>query len=151
VKKLLPFGMLVMLVAAKAAAGSIDTGRPLVSGDTSIFSRDRATEQRTLSSEQLHAMALWLEEHRSGWHGEPIEASPNEVVELKVTLRHADDGGTTSISVIAGSRGGHLLRLTGPGTWAYRSFAGIYKTWAAIRPVSDEELRALQRIIGIVQ
>jgi hypothetical protein len=64
-----------------------------------------------------------------------------------LTLKHSD-GGTTHMSIIARAGGGHCLRLTGPGTWAYRSFAGFFKSWAATRPMSDQELAALRSLFG---
>lgn len=37
---------------------------------------------------------------------------------------------------------------TGPGKWAYRSFAGMVKAWAATRPISARELATLQDLVG---
>jgi hypothetical protein len=149
-KKLLSLLFLTIIVGAAAFAGDIYLGTPLVSGEASVFRDDRGTKRMSLSSEQLQAMAHWLEHCRSAWQGEPVEASPNESVELQIKLKHAADGVTT-LSVIAGVRGGHFLRLTGPGTWEYHSFLGLYKTWAATRQITDQELGTLQNLIGITQ
>jgi hypothetical protein len=70
-----------------------------------------------------------------------------EPIQLAVSLRHSD-GGVTSISVIAQAKGGHYLRLTGPGQWAYRSFGGIVKSWAATRSLSDPELAQFETVVG---
>ena len=74
------------------------------------------------------------------------EAS-SEPTQLQVDLRH-NDGTVTTVCVIARAAGGHYLRLTGPGRWAYQSFAGIFKTWAATRDLSEQELAVLQRIVN---
>ncbi len=137
----------VFVVAATAMAGEIYIGAPLVSGEIVMYREDRGTEHMSLSSEQLQAMTRWLEQSRSEWHGVYIEASPNEVVEQKIELKHAD-GGITSLSVLTGVRGHHWLRLAGPGTWAYRSFGGFFKTWAAMRQISDRDMGKLQELIG---
>jgi hypothetical protein len=144
VKNRLPLGFLMMVVVATAFARHIDTRTSLVS----VFGNDRATEQRTLSSEKLQALSRWLEQGRSGWQGEMTEASRNEEVELRIDLKHSN-GSATSIFIVDRVGGGHFLRLTGPGTWAYQSFAGLYKTWAAFRLISDTDLRALQNLIGV--
>jgi hypothetical protein len=145
--KLLPLGLLMIVVAGIATAGGIDMGAPLTSGAVSLFRNDGSINRKNLSSEQLQALTGWLERRRSGWQGEITEASPNEQVELQIKVKHADDS-ITAINVMVGVRGGHLLRLTGPGTWAYRSFLGLYKTWAANRRLSDQEFAVLRDLVG---
>lgn len=148
VKKLLSLIFLTIVAGAAAFAGGIYVGSPLVSGNASVFRDNHGTERMSLSSDQLQAMADWLEKSRSTWQGDPVEASPNERVELQIKLNHATDGVTT-LAVIAGVRGSHFLRLTGPGTRAYHSFLGLYKTWAATRQINEQELGTLKNLIGI--
>jgi hypothetical protein len=150
VKKLLSVFLLTLGAGAVAFAGGIYVGSPLVSGEASVFRDNLGTERMSLSSDQLQAMAHWLEQRPSAWQGDPIEASPNERVELQIKLNHATDGVTT-LSVIPGVRGGHFLRLTGPGTWAYHSLFGLYKTWAATRQITEQELGTLKNMIGITR
>ena len=144
-KQLLPLGLLAIVVGATATAGSIDIGTPLISGDVYTFEHRQNTVHTVLSPEQIHALSHWLGQHRSGWQGMITPASA-EPVELRVDLKHGDDG-TTSMSVVARAGGGHYLLLTGPGTWAYRSFGGIFKSWAATRPLSEQELAALRNVV----
>jgi hypothetical protein len=76
-----------------------------------------------------------------------VTPATNEPIQLEVNLTHSD-GGMTSMCVIDRAGGGHYLRLTGPGQWAYRSIGGIFKSWAAIRALSDKELAALLNIVS---
>jgi hypothetical protein len=71
-------------------------------------------------------------------------------VELELIVKHID-GSATHMSIIARSGGGQYLRLTGPGTMAYQSLFGFFKSWAAIRPFSDQELAALRSQVGTNQ
>ena len=48
----------------------------------------------------------------------------------------------------AQANGGHYLRLTGPGQWGYQSFGGIFKSWAATRPLSDQEWAELESLVS---
>jgi hypothetical protein len=146
VKKLSPPVLLAIVVGATAMAGSIDIGTPVKSGEVYTFVNRQNTGHTDLSPEQVHALANWLVQHRSGWQGMITPAS-SELVELRVDLKHTDDG-TTSMSVIARTGGGHYLLLTGPGTWAYRSFGGIFKSWAATRPLSDQEFAAVRKLVS---
>jgi hypothetical protein len=146
VKKISPLILLTVVVGATATAGTIDIGTPLKSGAVYTFVNRQNTGHTDLSPEQIHALSNWLAQHRSGWQGMITPASA-EPVELRVELKHSDDG-TTSMSVIARAGGGHYLLLTGPGTWAYRSFGGIFKSWAATRPLSDQELAAMRKLLS---
>jgi hypothetical protein len=138
VKTLLLLGLAVAALSATAIAGSSSFGTPVISGQVS--------GRTELSSQQVQALSQWLEQHRTGWQGMITEAS-TEPTQLAVSLRHSD-GAVTSISVVAQANGGHYLRLTGPGQWAYRSFGGIFKSWAAVRPLSDPELAELKTAVG---
>lgn len=133
-------------LSATAGAGSITVGEALISGDVSIYSDQHTTGHRDLSPDQLQGISRWLDQHQSGWHG-MITPPSAEPVELEVTAKHSD-GSATHMSIIARSGGGHYLRLTGPGTMAYQSFLGFFKSWAATRPLSDQELAALRRQVG---
>ena len=136
--KALRLGLAVAALTGPAVAGSISLGTPLISGEVSGHTE--------LSSQQVQALSRWLEQDRTGWQGMITEASI-EPIQLAVSLRHSD-GGVTSISVIAQAKGGHYVRLIGPGQWAYRSFGGIVKFWAATRPLSDPELAELEPAVG---
>jgi hypothetical protein len=140
-------GLAALVLNAPAMAGKIETGAPVISGDVSTFVNRQEGGHTELSTERLQALSGWLEQHRSQWRGMVTPAS-SEPVQLQVDLRHSD-GAVTSISLISGTHGGHYLRLTGPEKWAYRSFGGIFKSWAAIRFLSGKELTSLQRIVGI--
>jgi hypothetical protein len=136
---------MVVAVSATAAAGSIDMGAPLTSGDAVSFENRHESARRTLSPEQLEQMAHWLKTHRSGWSGMLTEAT-NEPIALSVDLSHSD-GRVTSLAFIVHD-GVRYLRLTGPGRWAWRSVAGLMKSWAATRPLSAQELTELKRTVG---
>jgi len=144
VKRLALPALLAMALGAEALAGSIDIGLPVMSGDVSTFEHRQRTGPIDLSPKQLQALSQWLEQHRSGWQG-MVTPATSEPIQLEVTLKHSD-GGTTSICVIDAAGGGHYLRVTGPGEWAYRSIGGIYRSRAATRPLSDKELAALLSI-----
>jgi hypothetical protein len=132
--------------SASASAGSITVGAPLISGDVSIYQDRQTTGHRDLSPDQLHGISRWLDQHKSGWQGMVTPAS-SEPVELEVAVKH-NDGSATHMSVIARPGGGQYLRLTGPGIMAYRSLFGFFKSWAAIRAMSDQELAALLSEVG---
>lgn len=137
-KALLLLGLAAVASSGIATAGSISLGAPLISGDV--------TGSTELSPQQLQALSQWLEQHRSGWQGMITEASI-EPIQLAISLRHSD-GAVTSMFIIAQANGGHYLRLTGPGQWAYRSFGGILRSWAATRTLSEPELTQLETAVG---
>ena len=145
-RRLVLLGFLVVGFETAAMAGSIEIGLPLISGDVSTLEDRQITRREDLSPTQLQALSHWLEQHRSGWGGMSVPPT-NEPIQLEVILKHSD-GGVTSMCVIARAGGGRYLRLNGPGTWAYRSFGGIVKSWAATRPLTDEELAALLLIVS---
>jgi hypothetical protein len=146
--KTLPLLGLAAAVAlsATAWAGAIDTGTPLVAGYVETFKDRHSTGRIDLSEDQLQAISHWLEQHRSGWRGMITPAS-SEPSQLAMSLNHRD-GSTTSMSVIARAAGGYYLLLIGPHKWAYRSFLGIFKSWAAARSLSDQELLVLRNLVG---
>jgi hypothetical protein len=142
--KRLLIGLLAIALQALAHAGDINLGTPLVSGIVSKLVNRQKTGQAELSSLQLQGLADWLASHRSGWQGMTTDAT-SEPAELEINLRHFD-GTISSIAVIAQSNGGRYLRITGPGKWAYESFHGTWRSWAATRTISDQELAALERL-----
>jgi hypothetical protein len=135
-----------LAVSATAKAGDISIGTPLVLGSAETLENRTVTGYTDLSPDQLQALSRWLRQHRSGWQG-MVTPATNEPTQLGVNLHHSD-GSTTSMSVIARAGGGYYLRLTGPDKWAYRSFLGIWKSWAATRSLSDQELVALRKLVG---
>jgi hypothetical protein len=146
--KKLPLLRLAVLLAlsATARAGSIDAGTPLISGNVETSEGRHSAARTDLSPDQLRALSRWLEQHRSGWQG-MVTPAGSEAAQLGVNLNHSD-GSCTAMAVIARAGGGHYLRLAGPHKWAYRSFLGIFKSWAATRPLSDQELAALRNLVG---
>jgi hypothetical protein len=146
VKSLLLLGLAAIALNATAMAGGIYIGTPVISGDLSIFANRQESRHAELSAEQLQALFGWLEHHKLGWRG-MITPATSEPIQLQVNLRQSD-GAITSICLIARSGGRDYLRLTGPGKWAYRSFGGNFKSWAAIRPLSAKELAVLRKIVG---
>jgi hypothetical protein len=144
-KRISWLGLMIVAVSATAAAGSIDVGAPLLAGDVVSYENGREIGHRTLSPEPLEQVNHWLEKHRSGWQGMLTEAT-TEPISLRVDLNHGD-GRVTSLTFVV-HNGVRYLRLTGPGTWAYRSFAGLFKFWAATRSLSARELGELKQTVG---
>jgi hypothetical protein len=142
----LPIVGLVALALTGIANAGVILETPWISGDVSTYENRKEISHRTLSSEQLQALTRWLEQHRRGWRGMLTEAS-TAPAQWDVSLKNRD-GRTTSIAAFAQADGGHHLLLIGPGKWAYRSFGGIWKSWAATRPLSDPELAELEVLIG---
>ena len=145
-RTILLLGLVAIMLNGTAIAGDISVGAPLISGDVSRPASPRESGHSGLSSEHLRALSQWLEHHRSGWQGEITEAGL-EPVQLEINVKHSD-GRTTSICIIVEADGGHYLRLTGPGVWAYRSFGGIFKSWAATRQLSDAELAEFETAVS---
>jgi hypothetical protein len=138
--------LISIAVSASAQAGDINIETPLVSGDVAKFDIGKETSPRELSRGQLQALSLWLELHRSNWHGMSTEGS-SEPRSLQLNLKDKE-GKAVSIGVIAGADGRHYLCLISSDKWSYRSFGGLLKSRAAARPVSDRELVVLQKILG---
>lgn len=145
-RTLLLVGLVAIGSNATANAGAIKVGTPLVSGAVSTFASRQETGRRDLSSKQLQGLTDWLQQHQSGWQGMITEAT-NEPADLHLHLKHSD-GAVTSVSVIERSSGGHYLLVTGPGKWTYESFLGFWKSWAATRSLSDQDLAALESLIS---
>ena len=124
--------------------GRIYIGAPVISGDIcrDVYRLD--SDHTALSARQLQALSCWLDQHRSGW-GAVITPPGGEGIEFQANPRHSG-GAVTSLDFIANGHGGYFLQLTGPGKWACRSFGGLFKSWAAIRTLSDREFAALQKI-----
>ena len=139
--------VLLAMIGSTSTAGGIDIGTPLVAGDVAKFENRQKTADTDLSPERLLAVFDWLDHHRSGWQG-MITPGSSEPVQLEANLRHRD-GHMTTMSVIAGGKGGYYLRVTGPGTMAYRSFGGFFQSWAATRGLSDQDLAALRSLLGV--
>jgi hypothetical protein len=144
-RALLSLGLVIGL-SATVNAGGIGVETPFVSGDVSTFVNRRETSRMDLSPQQLQGLDDWLEHHRSGWNGMVTEAT-SEPVQLHLNLKHRD-GGVTSISVIARANGGRYLCVTGSGKWAYESFLGFWKSRAATRSLSDQDLATLENLVG---
>jgi len=139
--------VLLAIVGSTATAASIDIGTPLVAGDVAKFENRQRTSDTNLSSAALLSISVWLDQHRSGWQG-MITPGSSEPVQLEANLKHRD-GKITTISVIAGRRGGYYLRVTGPGTMADQSFGGIFQSWAAIRSLSAQDLAVFRSLFGV--
>lgn len=136
----------LLTLSATACAGKIDVGAQLVSGDISRFTNHQLEQRADLSSAQLLAVYQWLERHQSGWLGLISEASINQPPnELVLKLNHSD-GRTTIVRFATSIDGKYYLQVTGPGKWAYESFLGITKSWAAIRRLSDQELAEFKTV-----
>jgi hypothetical protein len=104
-----------------------------------------------LSSEQLNAPITWLQQHRSGWHGMITESSTESV--LRLANLNSSGGAITSIFIVAQADGGYYdggyyLGVTGPGQWTYQSFGGIFKSWAAIRALPEQEFADFEIMLG---
>jgi hypothetical protein len=138
--------LITVAVSASAQAGDISVGTPFVSGDVAKFDIGKEANPRELSRGQLQALSLWLELHRSNWHGMSTEGS-SEPRSLQLNLKDKE-GKAVSIGVIAGADGHHYLCLISSDKWSYRSFGGLVKSRVAARPVSDRELVVLQKILG---
>lgn len=145
-RSLLSLGLVAMSLSATGNAGSISFETPFVSGDVSTFVNRRETSRMDLSSKQLQGLDDWLEGHRSGWDGMVTEAT-SEPVQLHLNLKQRD-GGVTSISIITRANGGRYLRVTGPGKWAYESFHGLLKFWAATQTLSEQDWAALEKLVS---
>jgi hypothetical protein len=122
-----------------------DFGMPLESGEVVIFENGHEVTREPLSPDQMRMLAAWFEQHRSGWHGLVAPASA-EPAQLQLSMKHTD-GKYTSVSAIARPSGGHYLRLTSSEEWAYRSFGGVFKSWAAALQVPEQDFETLQNLL----
>lgn len=122
-----------------------DYGKSLKSGEAVAFENRHEVGRQALSPDQLQSLSQWFGEHRSGWHGliTPASSEPGEL-----QLRFNDtDGKSTVVNVIAQADGHRYLRVTTSDTWAYVSRGGLFKSWAAARPISADELDDLQALL----
>jgi hypothetical protein len=117
----------------------------LESGEEVVFENRQEVRREVLSPDQLHSLSQWFDRHQSNWHG-LLTPGSSEPVLLELSLKHTD-GKSTLVSVVTQRDGHHYLRLTSSEKWAYRSAGGSFKSWAAVRPISDEELDTLQRLL----
>jgi hypothetical protein len=138
--------LLCLLLLPLIAGCGQDFGAPLVSGELLTFENRQESGRAALSQEQLQGLSRWLEQHRSGWYGLITPAS-SEPPQLQLNLTHAD-GKTTTVKVIVQTNGARYLRLTTSEGWAYRSAGGVFKSWAAARSLSDQELAAIESLLG---
>jgi hypothetical protein len=138
--------LIALACSASATAGNIDLGTPVTSGVASSSAPQQRRVETDLSTAQLQGITDWLADHRSGWRG-MITPATNEPVELKLILNHRD-GTHTSLSLVTRPNSGPYLRLTGPGQWAYHSFFGFWKSWAATREISATDLAGLEKLLG---
>ena len=131
-----------------ATAGEITLGTPVVSCEVIRLLEPKQVERKDLSSERCQRMENWVKDHRMGWQGMITEAAiPPEPVELAIDLKHADSE-ITHISIVRLVNDRHYLLKTGPGKWAYESLLGVSKSWAALRPMSDQELKEFETLVA---
>jgi hypothetical protein len=84
--KTLVLGLLVVAFDARVMAGSIDIGLPLNSADVSTpATHENLKGRRDLTPAQLQSLTHWLEQHKSGWRGEMLPET-NEQILLVVRL-----------------------------------------------------------------
>ena len=147
--------ILSKLVAASiavsgSAVAAIETGTPLVSGDVARFEAGHETGRRDFSQHQLQALSDWLGAHRSAWQG-MIAPATSEPEALAIGLKDAE-GRSGSIAVVVRAHGARYLRfLSSSSSWSYESFGGLFKTWAATRELTPEELDQLLRAVGMLE
>lgn len=137
--------LLCFLVASALAGCGTDFGMPLESGEVVTFENRQEATREALSPDQLRALSAWFEQHRSGWHGLITPAS-TEPTQMQLSLKHTD-GRQTFVSVIVQANGDRYLLLTSSYKWAYRSPGGIFKSWAAALPVSDQDFTMLVNLL----
>src|SRR5690349_21988939 len=106
-----------------------DFGKSVTSGEAIAFNNRTEISRQTLSPDQLQSLSRWFGAHRFGWYGLITPAS-TEPIELRLHLTDAA-GRRFVVNVIARADGHRYLRVTGPGTWAYVSSGGLFKSWAA--------------------
>jgi hypothetical protein len=135
------------LLAALVLAGcGLDFNTSFVSGEVLSYVDGRELSRRSLSPDQLQQLTQWLDQHRSGWQGMLAETPPSSTrIELQIKDQ---DGGMTSVLAITPPNGGRYLLVHGPGKWAYQSYGGFIKSWAAARRLSDRDFSILQNLAG---
>lgn len=134
------------LIVPVLAGCSVDLGTPLVSGEVVTFKNRQEVSREALLPNQLSAVTRWFERHQSGWHGMITEAS-SEPTQLHLSLKHAD-GKAIFVSVVVRTNGERYLLLSSSDKWAYQSFGGMFKSWAATRSLSDQEFTTLQNLLS---
>jgi hypothetical protein len=145
--KLLSNLVAASIVVSGTALAGIDIGLPLISGEVATLEARHETSRKELSQTQLQALSHWLGLHKSGWHGMVTEATSEPAV-LRISLKDAN-GRTGSIAVLQNAHGGHYLRFVSSSEkWSYRSFGGLFKSWAT-HALSAEELNQLLHAVSI--
>ena len=145
-KRIATLVALSIVVSGSALAG-IAMGTPLVSGEVATLEDRHETSRKDLSQAQLQELSEWLVQHKSGWH-EMITGASSEPTVLAFSLKDAT-GKTGSIAVVVRTNGSHYLRFNSSSQrWSYRSFGGLFKSWAAMRALSAGELDQLLRMAG---
>jgi hypothetical protein len=134
-----------LCIAAALSGCGIDPGAPLVSGEATLYQGRQEVGHVALSPSQLDALSQWLDGHRRGWHAMITEAT-NEPGLLSLSLKHTDHK-TTFVNVVTRQDGSHYALLFGSDKWSYSSFAGLVKSWAATRSMTDQDVAALQHLV----
>lgn len=136
------------IVVSGSAVAGIEIGSPLVSGDVATLEHRHEASRKELSQTELQALSQWLALHKSGWHGMITESS-SEPTALQFSLKHWH-AKTGSMAVVARIPGGYYLQFISTSEkWSYQSFGGLFKAWAATRPLSPEDLSQLLGAVGI--
>lgn len=136
------------IVVNGSAVAGIEIAAPLIMGDVATFKNRHETSRKQLSQTQLQALSQWLALHKSGWHGMITESS-SEPTALQFSLKDWH-GKTGSMAVVARIPGGYYLQFISTSEkWSYQSFGGLFKAWAATRPLSPEDLSQLLGAVGI--
>jgi hypothetical protein len=135
------------IVVSGSALAGIEFGTHVVAGDVATLQDRHETSRRELSQPQVQALSRWLDRHKSGWQGMITESS-SEPRCLRFSLKDGD-GKLGSIEVVAGVHGDYLQFRTSSEKWSYRSFGGLFKSWAATRALSPEELDQLEQAVGL--
>ena len=134
-------------VTGSAVAG-IEIAAPLISGEVATLADRHQTGRKELSQAQLQSLSHWLASHRSGWHGMVTEAS-SEPAALQFLLKDSN-GKIGSLAVVASARGDYYLQFVSSSEkWSYQSFGGLFKTWAATRALSAEDLSQLLHAVDM--
>jgi hypothetical protein len=137
------------IVVSGLALAGIAIGTPLVQGNVVTFEAGHEATRKELSRTELQALSEWLRLHKSNWHGMLTEAPVGQKSRLDISLKDAT-GKTGSMAVVARAQGGYYLRfISSSEKWSYQSFGGLFKSWAATRQLSAEDLKQLLRAVGI--
>ena len=138
----------VSILVSGCALGGVPLSPPLVCADVAFIENRHEVSRTPLSLAPLQALTLWLEQRKSKWHGMLTEAT-NEPRALRFSLRDAS-GDTGSIALVARHDGGYDLQFHSDSQkWSYRSFGGLFGSWAANQSLSTQDLNQLRRAVGL--